>query len=70
MDVKFHLEIVGFQPTFYDIGNTCTEDNAGNDVTVDVEVIRKIFTTKLSHTFYFTREAIPQSLYQTKLLAR
>ena len=41
MDVKFHLEIVGFQPTLYDIGNTCTEDNAGNDVTVDVEVIRE-----------------------------
>ena len=25
----FHVEVIAFQPTFYDIGNTCTEDEAG-----------------------------------------
>ena len=28
-NIMFHLEVIAFQPTFYDIGNTCTEDEAG-----------------------------------------
>ena len=35
--LKFHLEVLAFQPTFYDIGNTCSEAEAGvTPITVEV----------------------------------
>ena len=38
LEKKFHLEVVAFQPTFYDIGNQCTEAEAGGDITLTVTV--------------------------------
>ena len=38
LDVKFHLEIIAFQPSFYDIGNVCGTEDAATDVTVTITV--------------------------------
>jgi hypothetical protein len=34
--LQFHLEVIAFQPTFYDIGNTCTEAEAATVITATV----------------------------------
>ena len=39
LNVKFHLEVVASQPTFYDIGNQCTDAEAGSDIIVTVTVL-------------------------------
>ena len=47
----FHLEVVAFQPTFYDMGNTCNESQAGSDVLLTVTVIttcQKLFTGEVN----------------------
>ena len=31
---RYHVEYYGYKPTFYDIGNTCSLDQAGSDITV------------------------------------
>ena len=49
LGVKFHLEIVAFQPTFYDIGNDCTVGDAGNDISITVTVVFKHCITFLEN---------------------
>ena len=54
LDKKFYLEVVAFQPTFYDIGNTCTEAEAGTDIMITVTVF---FIWK-----YHQYQAIPRGM--------
>ena len=35
---RYHLEYIGYKPTFYDIGNTCTLDQAGTTITSTIQV--------------------------------
>ena len=35
---RYHVEYYGYKPTFYDIGNTCSLDQAGSDITTTVTV--------------------------------
>ena len=51
LSVRFHLEIVAFQPTFYDIGNECSVGDAGKDITVTVTVVFKHFIIFLKNIF-------------------
>ena len=43
---RYHVEYYGYKPTFYDIGNTCSLDQAGSDITTTVTVqystVRKV----------------------------
>ena len=32
LGVNFHLEVVAYQPTFYDIGNVCADSDAGTEI--------------------------------------
>ena len=34
----YHLEYFGYRPTFYDIGNTCTKEQAGMTITAVIHV--------------------------------
>ena len=38
LNVRFHLEIIAFQPSFYDIVNACTAADAGQDISITVTV--------------------------------
>ena len=35
---RYHLEYFGYRPTFYDIGNTCTKEQAGMTITAVIHV--------------------------------
>ena len=71
LNVKFHLEIVAFQPTFYDIGNDCSVGDAGKDITVTVTVvfIIKFFIIILENTFDAREMTLPNQK-STKLPAK
>ena len=38
LGVNFHLEVVAYQPTFYDIGNVCADSDAGMDIQATLTV--------------------------------
>ena len=38
LGVNFHLEVVAYQPTFYDIGNVCADADAGKDILATLQV--------------------------------
>ena len=38
LGVNFHLEVVAYQPTFYDIGNLCADSDAGKDILATLQV--------------------------------
>ena len=35
---RYHIEYFGYRPTFYDIGNTCSLDQAGTTITAEIQV--------------------------------
>ena len=35
---RYHLEYFGYRPTFYDIGNTCSLEQAGTTITAQIYV--------------------------------
>ena len=35
---KYYAQIIGYKPTFYDVGNVCTQDDIGTDITLTVKV--------------------------------
>ena len=39
LGVNFHLEVVAYQPTFYDIGNLCSDSDAGKDILATLKVM-------------------------------
>jgi hypothetical protein len=69
LGVKFLLEIVCFQPTFYDIGNDCSVGDAGKDITVTVTVVFHHFIIFLMNIFD-AREMTLLNQKQTKLPAK
>ena len=38
LNMKFHLEVIAFPPNFNDIGNTCSIEEAGSDISITVTV--------------------------------
>ena len=38
LGVNFHLEVVAYQPTFYDIGNLCSDSDAWKDIQATLQV--------------------------------
>ena len=38
LNVKFHLEVIAFQPNFNDIPNKCLPEEAGTDITLEITV--------------------------------
>ena len=38
LGVNFHLEVVAYQPTFYDIGNLCSDSDAGKVILATLQV--------------------------------
>ena len=39
LNVKYHLEVIAYKPTFNDIQNKCSPEEAGTDITVTITVI-------------------------------
>ena len=48
LGVNFHLEVVAYQPTFYDIGNTCSDSEAGMEVQATLQVTINLSLSKSS----------------------
>lgn len=58
----YHVEVLAYQPTFYDFGNTCTEEQAGN-VVITATVVGGDSTVMLTN-----ETACQVILYHTKLI--
>ena len=41
LNVKYHIEVLGFQPNFNDISNKCEKDEAATDVQLTI-IVRKL----------------------------
>ena len=45
---RYHVEYYGYKPTFYDIGNTCSDSDAGTQIPATLQVLTTFYINILA----------------------